>query len=375
MLDQPIRWQLHDKVATCDRVLRPFLGELRIECPEPTWTPRFFRTRLLFPVRADKSRLPIVGIYAFRSHDLVRIEDCQTMDRWLTSFGFAAERVLREHRVRPFEPSSGNGMVKAIWARLASSTGQVLAGVVTQPGAFEPGPQIARDLQKCAAELPRADKERKLVGVVHSISDRDDDFLLGDRHVPLLGQDHVVDRADDLTFRVSAGSFWQIHADADRLLYRPAMQMCGDVRGKRVVDGYGGVGPFGLRLAHAGAAHVTIVEEGAAACRDAEHNATRNGLSNVSVIAAPFASTPLPKDVDLVVVDPPRSGLGSKAVGRVLAAGPARVLYVSCVAESLAQDLGELCANGYRVTAIRLADLFPHTEHVELLVMLERTVA
>lgn len=373
LLDQPIGWQLHDKLTACEELLRPFLGAVRIESAAPTWTPRHFRTRLLYPVRADASGLPIVGIYAYRSHDLVRIEECRTQDEWLTAFGRRAEQVLRTHGVRPFRRAPGAGTAKAIWARLAAGSGEVLAGIVTPPGAFPEGPAVAKALQQAADELPPARKARRLVGVVHGISDRDDEFLLGDRHVPLVGQDHVVDRSGDLRFRISAGSFYQVHADADALLYQPCLAMCGDVRGQSIVDGYGGVGTFGLRLAKAGAAQVTIVEENAACCRDAEWNAAHNGLNGVRVVHGPFASTKLPTPVDLVVVDPPRSGLGTKAISRVLAAEPRRVLYVSCSSESLARDLADFGHNGYVVTAARLCDLFPHTEHVELVAMLERT--
>ncbi|HEX5054355.1 MAG TPA: 23S rRNA (uracil(1939)-C(5))-methyltransferase RlmD [Planctomycetota bacterium] len=374
LLDQPIQWQLHDKVAASEELLAPFLDGQHIACAESTWTPRHFRTRLLYPVRGDRDGLPTLGIYAFRSHELVRIEECRTQDAWLTAFGRAAEGVLRRLKVQPFHPESGRGVVKALWARLASGTGQVLAGIVTRPGVFPDGAAIATALQEVAGQVPAARKSRQLVGVVHSISERDDEFLLGDRHVPLRGTDHVVDRRDDLTFRVSAGSFYQVHAEANELLYRPALAMCGDVRGRQVIDGYGGVGTFALRLAKAGAAHVTLVEQGAAACRDAEHNAKVNGMANVTVVHSPFAGSKLPARADLLVVDPPRAGLQSKTVARIVGARPQRVLYVSCSAESLAHDLAGLSRGGYRVTAARLCDMFPHTEHVELVVMLDRGV-
>ena len=127
-------------------------------------------------------------------------------------------------------------------------------------------------------------------------------------------------------------------------------------------------------LARAGAAEVTIVEENESSCRDAEHNAKANELSNVKVIVHPFAHARVAAEPDLMVVDPPRSGLGDAGIARVLKARPARLLYVACEAASLAHDLGPLVGNGYRVTAARLCDLFPHTEHVELVVMLDRKV-
>ncbi|MBL8728180.1 MAG: 23S rRNA (uracil(1939)-C(5))-methyltransferase RlmD [Planctomycetes bacterium] len=370
LLDQPIRWQLHDKVAACERDLAPHLGDVRIDCVEPKRPPRHFRTRLLYPVLPDHDGLPIVGLYGFRSHDLVQIEECSTQDGWLTQFGRKAEQVLRGLRLQPFDARRQRGNVKAIWARLASGTGEVLAGIVTRPGAFTEGPAFAKALVEAARSLPRPRVPRHLQGVVHSISDGDDEFLLGDRHVPLRGADHVIDRRDGLAFRVSAGSFYQIHADAHELLYRPAIAMCGDVRGQRVVDAYGGVGAFGLRLAKAGATEVTIVEEGAAACRDAEHNAALNRLGGVRVVRSPVASTPLPRQADLMVLDPPRAGLQARACARVVAAAPRRILYVSCAPESLARDLATLRQAGYRVQAARLCDLFPHTEHCELVVAL-----
>jgi len=371
LLDQPIAWQLRDKVANCERLLAPFLGSVPLWFDEPRNTPVYHRTKLLYPVRAGRSGEPLVGIYAFHSHHVVRIEECRTQDRWLTQLGQVMEKALHTLRLAPYSPTRGEGHVKAIWARLAAGTGEVCAGIVTRPGAFAAGPAFAEAVLAGAAGIPQLRHERRLVGVVHGIRERDDDFLLADRHVPLRGRDHVLDHRDGLWFKVSAGSFYQVHAGAHALLYGPAIAMCGDVHGKRVVDGYGGVGGFGLRLARAGAAHVTIVEDNAAACRDARQNAERNQLRDVAVVESPFPAATLPDDTDLLVVDPPRSGLQAAGVARVLATRAEHVLYVACSSESLARDLAPLSVD-YQVRAARLCDLFPHTEHVELAVLLER---
>lgn len=373
LLDQPIGWQLHDKAARCEALLAPYLDGVRLATVEPERTPMHFRTRLLYPVRPNAKGHATVGIFAFQSHELVRIEECKTQDRWLTAFGLVAERALRDLRIAPYDPRNGQGFVKALWARLAGGTGEVLAGVVTRPGAFAEGRSLADRLQKDAAQLVAGNAPRRLVGVVHSQSERDDEFLLGDRHMPLLGRDHIVDRRDGLEFRISAGSFYQIHSGAHALLYAPALAMCGDVRGWRVVDGYGGIGAFGLRFARAGAAEVLVVEESAAACRDAEHNARSNGLANVRVQHSSFAGATLPTGVDLCIVDPPRAGLQRGGVATLVHARPARILHVACAVESLAKDLAALGAAGYRVQAARLCDLFPHTEHTEILTLLQRS--
>ena len=370
LLDQPIRWQLHDKIEACEQQLAPFLDGIAIRWQLPERPQRHFRTRLLYPVQADPRGRPQVGMYEFRSHRVVAIEECRTQDVWLTELGREAHRLIDQLNLVPFRPERGTGAVKGIWARLASGTGEVLAGIVTRPGEFADGKPFASALAHASKSISST-RPRRLVGVMHSISQRDDRFLLGDRHLPLLGRDHITDQRDGLSFRISAGSFYQIHAGAHALLYRPALALCGDVTGQTVVDGYGGVGAFGLRLRAAGAARVIIVEDNASACRDAEHNSRINELTDVDVQRASFPAASLPDRPDLVVVDPPRAGLQPAGVECVLRSRPARLLYVSCSATSLASDLAALSDGGYRVVAAQLCDLFPHTEHVELLILLE----
>lgn len=352
--------------------MAPFLDGQSIDYELPERPQRHFRSRLLYPVRQSPDRQAMLGIYEFRSHHVVEIEECQTQDAWLTELGRRVQQILRELKIEGFHPNRRRGIAKAFWARLASGTGEVLAGLVTRPGEFADGPAFATALNEAAASIPQPGRPRKLVGVVHSISDREGDFLLGDRHMPLRGRDHVVDRRDGLTFRVSAGSFYQIHSGASSLLYRPTIAMCGDVAGKRVVDGYGGVGAFALRLAKLGAKEVLVVEDNAIACRDAETNATENELPQISVQRASFPKSNLPSDVDLMIVDPPRSGLQRVGVDKVLNSTPKRLIYVACAAEPMAKDIETLTNNGYRLTAMRLCDLFPHTDHVELVARLDR---
>ena len=372
LLEQPVGWQLHDKVQRCEELLAPILNGLRIDYEMPERPQRYFRSRLLYPVKQDTDRQAILGIYEFRSHHVVEIEECQTQDLWLTELGRTVQGILREMRIEGFHPNRRRGIAKAFWARLASGTGEVLAGLVTRPGEWAEGQEFATRLLEQAKQIANQGRPRELVGVVHSISDREDDFMLGDRHVPLRGRDHIIDRRDGLSFRISAGSFYQIHSGAGALLYRPVLAMCGDVRGKSVIDGYGGIGAFGLRLAKAGASEVLVVEDNLAACRDAEHNAIANDLPQLTVQRASFTKAKLPNNVDLMIVDPPRSGLQRVGVDKVLAANPKTLVYVACAVEPLALDLKTLTANGYHLTAMRLCDLFPHTDHVELVAHLTR---
>jgi len=373
-LDVPIDEQVRDKVRDIEALLRPFLGGQRVQCATPVATPLHFRTKLLYPVRPDRDGRPILGIYEPQSHDLVRVRECRTQDEGLTALGIAAERAIRDLGLVPWNETTEQGFVRAFHARLCAGTGELMLGIVTRPGLFAQGRELADRLFAAAQSLPAAGARPTVpVGVVRSISDRPGNFLLGDRTVPLRGRDYQEDRADGLSFRLHFGSFYQVHRDASALLYRPALRMAGDVRGQRVVDGYGGVGTFGLRFAKAGAARVEIVEDNDVACADAQHNSKANALPGVTVIEAPFAQAEFAPGMDLLLVDPPRSGLQPDGVARVLAAQPKRLLCVHCAADALARDLEGLCAGGWRVAEVRLCDMFPHTGHVELLTLLDRS--
>jgi 23S rRNA (uracil1939-C5)-methyltransferase len=374
-LDVPIAVQLERKAAQVAERCAAWLAGVDGEWEAPSRTPRYDRAKLLYPVQPDRAGRPTLGIYARGTHDVVRIDACEVQHPALTELGRRAERVLRALRLEPWDERALSGDVRALHARIAPGTGELLVGVVTRAGVFPAAAELARRLHEAAQDLPRdRGPAVRVVGVVRNLNESPGNALVGRRSLALLGRDHQFDRDGKLELRVSFGSFYQVHRDAARLLYAPALAMLGDVRGARVVDGYGGVGCFGLRLAAAGAARVTIVESSAPACRDAVHNAERNALTGVDVERASFPAASFEPGPDLLVVDPPRAGLMQPGVERALAARAPRILHVACSAASLARDLAGLCAGGYRVRRMRLVDLFPHTEHVEVLTLLEREI-
>ena len=144
-------------------------------------------------------------------------------------------------------------------------------------------------------------------------------------------------------------------------------------------DLYAGVGLFSVFLADTFTA-VKAVEADPAAARDLEINAaaTQKNVSSHNWAADHFLSQWKRKpgwDVpDVVVVDPPRSGLESNVVQSLLDILTPRILYVSCDPSTLARDLAQLCAGMYKITEIHLFDMFPQTSHIETLVCLERTL-
>ena len=143
----------------------------------------------------------------------------------------------------------------------------------------------------------------------------------------------------------------------------------------KVADLYGGVGTIALYLADR-AAHVTCVEAVEESARLAERNIAANGAANVAAVASdvlPFLRDQPAGAFDVVVVDPPRTGLGPDVCRELLRVGPRRLVYVSCNALTQLEDARALAA-GYRVTSLRGYDMFPQTPHMEALAVFDRTV-
>jgi tRNA A58 N-methylase Trm61 len=139
--------------------------------------------------------------------------------------------------------------------------------------------------------------------------------------------------------------------------------------GVRIADAYAGVGIFGLFLA-AEAAHVTIVEPDPIAVRAGRRTAEEWGLNNIRFLQASAGDALSAESCDVAVVDPPRAGLDPDALTALAESRPPLVLYVSCLAESLARDLKALGEAGYEAEKLELFDFYPQTYHVELLAVL-----
>jgi len=371
LLDQPIQDQLAHKRERARELLAPFLGGKEPAITLPPRPPRHDRTAILYPAQLVDRELQL-GIYRTGTHTIEQIADCRVQHKALTTFGLRAGELLRALHVPVYREETGNGLIRAVRARVMPGSRELLVGVVVTRDRFSERDRLTAEMWGAASDL-RDEQGRplQLVGVVMNVNPKAGNVLLGPTTVALRGQTFQTDHVGDLRLRVSFPSFYQLHRHAEAVLFQPALRLLGDVAGLRVVDGYGGVGTFALRLLRAGASHVTLVESSPSACADARHNVEANGFAGrAEVHEEPFGAAPLPP-CDLLVVDPPRAGLMAQGAAAVLAAAAPRVLLVSCSLESLARDLAALHGD-YVVEAVQLCDLFPHTEHVEALTLLRR---
>jgi 23S rRNA (uracil1939-C5)-methyltransferase len=294
----------------------------------------------------------VLGFHARGRWDVVvDAEDCL-----LASEQNNAERNRIRHWARvegipPYDRRLQEGVLRNLVVREGRRTGQLQTRLVTS-----------------AAEIARPPVD------LHTMIDGPSGGTDGPTGV--LGEERLTEELCGLTFEISHPAFFQTNTEMAEVLYGIAAEFAGLTGRERVYDLFCGIGTIGLSLAGS-AGEVWGIEQVRSAIADAEANAERNGIENARFRAADarLGIRPLVEEAgkpDVVVVDPPRSGLSNKIVRRVLECDAKRIVYVSCNPTTLAPNAAAFGEAGYRLRRVKPVDMFPHTHHVECVALLER---
>ena len=200
---------------------------------------------------------------------------------------------------------------------------------------------------------------------------------IGDQEViTYFGQDHIIEEMEGLQFKVGPKSFYQTNTEQAYELYKVAREFAGLTGNELVFDLYTGTGTIANFVAHQ-AKQVIGIEYVPEAIEDAKVNANINKLDNTLFFAGDMKDI-LNEDFiaqygrpDVIITDPPRAGMHEDVINTILFAEPQRIVYVSCNPATQARDLNMLDSK-YRVVKVQPVDMFPHTHHVENVVLLEK---
>lgn len=195
-------------------------------------------------------------------------------------------------------------------------------------------------------------------------------YVKGDKYKLIYGDEYIIDKIGDKKFVISPDSFFQVNTPMAYKLYSKVKEYAGNLDNCNVLDLYCGTGTIGLFV---GGKSLVGVEINESAVHDANINKKLNDVSNCQFICGDSGKVlkGLNKNFDVVIVDPPRSGLSELSINEVISVGAKRVVYVSCDPVTLARDLNIFKKN-YNIKEISLFDLFPNTHHVESVCLLER---
>lgn len=321
--------------------------------------PRGYRNKVQFPVGTGGE----IGFYRPRSHQVVEVERCLLHDSPMDGARQAVKDWMAEFSVPPYDETRHAGLVRHLYLRSNAQGGMLCVLVVNGKSAPH-----EKELVERLSSLPGVE------GVLLNVNTRRTNVVLGPENRLLWGKDYLEDSLCGVTFRLSPHSFYQVNHDQAQRLYARVGELAGLTGSETVLDLYCGTGTIGLTLAGR-CKRLLGAEIVPAAIADAEENARRNGIENArfvcadaAEIAAQLAETG--EKIDVAIVDPPRKGLSPQVVESLLQIAPERLVYVSCDPATLARDLKWLCEQ-YRLVSAEGFDLFPRTEHVETICLLE----
>jgi 23S rRNA (uracil1939-C5)-methyltransferase len=321
--------------------------------------------------RTPDGRGLAMGHYAQGTRAIVPVSECPVHADRANRIAFALRDRLAGARVPAAGPSLRDGILRHVIVRTTYNERDAVAMLVVTHN----DRSLRRPVQAFLAG-PDAPS-----GFFINIHDRPGPYMVGRETIRIAGRSHVREDHTGASFLVSPTAFFQTNPEGARLLVEEVMHAAESAAaaappGAAVLDLYSGSGLFAMPLARQGW-RVTAVEENPQAMRDAEANARINDVPGSRLRLVPArveqALQTINGRFEVVVLDPPRQGCSPQVIDEVFGRlAPRRAIYVSCDPTSLSRELPAIAAHGYRVSRALPVDMFPHTDHIELVATIER---
>ena len=334
--------------------------------------PTHYRNKVHAAFGRDKKGRVISGVYAGGTHRIVPVEHCMIEDPRADEIIATIRGLVKDFKIKTYDEDTGYGLLRHVMVRTASMTGEIMVVLVLSSPIL---PAKNHFLKAVRAAHPH------ITTVVLNVNDRHTSMVLGDRNIVLYGKGYIEDELCGNRYRISPNSFYQVNSVQTKRLYETAIAYAGLTGKETVLDAYCGIGTIGMTAA-AQAEQVIGVELNPSAVKDAIVNARRNQCKNITFYnedAGDFmrlmaAAPPSERvKVDVVFMDPPRSGSKETFMDAVAALAPRRVVYVSCDPHTLGRDVEYMKKIGYQPVKCQPVDMFPYTDDIETVVLLERT--
>ena len=375
--------QVHDQLTRIGKIelpeFRPILGsvktqEYRNKLDFGCANKRYLTKEEIQTLPNDESQslkdVPAIGFHITGAFDkILPIKKCWLMDDLHNQIRNEVYDYAMEHGLSFFDLRAQKGLLRDVIIR-NSATGEWL--VIFQFHYDETGGE------KEALSLMQhiADKFQSISSLMYLDNQKCNDTI-GDQEILVFkGKDHIFETMEDLKFKVGPKSFYQTNTEQAYHLYSVAREFAGLTGNEMVYDLYTGTGTIANFVARQ-ARQVIGIEYVPEAIEDAKVNSEINGISNTLFYAGDMKDI-LTDDFiaehgrpDVIITDPPRAGMHPDVVKTILNAAPQRIVYVSCNPATQARDLQDLDTQ-YKVVAVQPVDMFPHTPHVENVVLLER---
>ena len=329
-------------------------------------SPYHYRNKAQYAFGSVRGKV-VSGVYQSSTHRIIDVESCLLTDPIADSICQTVKKLLVSFKLKPYDDVSHRGFLRHLLIKTGFKSGEVMLVMVTGTIEF---PKKRSFINALLTRHP------EITTIIQNVNNRHTSLVLGDRNEVLYGDGKITEELCGLKFRISPSAFYQINPAQTELLYAKVLEFAGFNGDEEIIDAYCGTGTIGL-IASGHVKSITGVEINPDSVRDAKENARLNKVKNVSFYEADAGKfmTALVKEgkkIDAVIMDPARSGADIAFLSSLIKLSPGKVVYVSCNPETLARDLLVLSKGGYKARKIQPVDMFPHTDHVETVVLMTR---
>lgn len=338
--------------------IKPMLGM------EHPWA---YRNKAQPQLGRDQDQNVIAGLYEINSHDIVDISGCPIQHPAINNAIEIVKSALEDLQIPLHKDNGSRDGVRTIVVRYGFQSNHLQITLVTTSRQLPRQDELIQALRLSVPDV---------TSIAINVNPKKTSLVFGEHTVTLWGQDTMLESLGDLEFALSPRAFFQLNPQQTVKLYESVRAAAGLTGKELVVDAYCGTGTIGLWLAPY-AREVRGIEMITEAVDDANKNAYHNNRDNASFYVGK-AEELLPRWVkkgmspDVIIADPPRTGLEQPFLETVLKTKPKRFVYVSCNPSTLAKDCKVLLDGGYEIQWVQPIDMFPQTSHVEAVTLLVR---
>ena len=281
----------------------------------------------------------------------------------------AREVCNKNSDLKPYDPKTHIGFLRHLMIRYGVNTNQLMVNVVT---AYDDINKLSPLTDTLINKFP------EITSLVNNVNTRKADVAFGEFETLLFGKPYIEEKLGDLTFEISANSFFQTNTHQGEFLYNEVLKAA-DLKGDEIIfDLYCGAGSIALYLAKK-VKEVFGFEVIRSSLENAAKNAKINKIMNATFLKANldtfFKSGQLPRRIpkpDIVIVDPPRAGMHPDMTNYLHKFKAKKIVYVSCNPTTQARDAKVLTEKGYHIKRAVMVDMFPHTPHIETVVLFSK---
>lgn len=328
--------------------------------------PYHYRNKAQYPIGTDKNGKPVMGVFANRTHEIIPIQTCLIQNEKTEELAKFIFDYIVKNKISIYDEKTRKGLIRHIVTKIGVKTDEMMCILVIN------GEKIPKE-KELVSEITRYFPKVKTI--IKNMNRKNTNVILGQQNINLYGEGYIKDELGDYVFKISPLSFYQVNPLQAERLYQIGVDAAKISKQDIVFDLYCGIGTISLFMSKF-AKRVYGIEIVKEAVEMAKENARLNQVNNVDFIAGDvekvledllYKKKIIP---DVVMIDPPRKGLDSKSIENLLMIRPKRLIYISCNPATLMRDLDKLEVL-YEVKALKPVDMFPFTNHVECVAVLQ----